>query len=83
LFSPPFIKPTRLLTADDTFYRSMAQASANGNTSLDAQLLALDLTELDASISRREECSETLFKGKVTCRDGYTGEITTEIFPIR
>ena len=44
--SPPFMKPVRTLTADDVFYRSMSVPGAN-NDSRDAQLLALDITELD------------------------------------
>jgi hypothetical protein len=82
LFSPPFIKPVRMRTADDTFYRSMGQAAGGGNaTNRDAELLALDSTELDADISRREEwmCAEASFKGKVVCLDGDTGKLVSEI----
>ena len=54
LFSPPFMKPVRTLTADDVFYRSMGGPGAN-NENRDAELLVLDLLELDNDISRREE----------------------------
>ena len=76
LFSPPFMKPVRTLTADDVFYRSM---TANDNR--DAELLAIDITELDNDISRREEwmCSQALFTGKIVCLDGDTSEIVAEI----
>jgi hypothetical protein len=40
-------------TADDVFYRSMSMPGAN-NDSRDAELLVLDLLELDNDISRRE-----------------------------
>ena len=47
----------------------------------DAELLALDITELDNDISRREEwmVSRVLFDGKVVCLDGDTNEIVAEI----
>jgi hypothetical protein len=46
-----------------------------------AVLLAQDYTELYQAISRREEsmASECLFNGKVTCRDGDSGEIVPEL----
>jgi Phage major capsid protein E len=84
LFSPSHIKVVRTLTADDVFYRSMNGAKSD---SRDAELLALDLTELDNDISRREEwmVSQALFTGKIVCLDGDTNEITAEIdyTPIR
>jgi hypothetical protein len=55
LFSPPFIKPVRLLTADELFYKSAPTPAAGGPENRDALLLARDFTELDALISRREE----------------------------
>ena len=80
LFSPPFMKPVRTLTADDVFYRSMGGPSAN-NENRDAELLVLDLLELDNDISRREEwmVSQALFTGKIVCLDGDTSEIVAEI----
>ena len=65
LFSPAHIKPVRVLTADDVFYRSMSVPGAN-NDNRDAELLAIDITELDNDISRREEwmVSQALFTGK-------------------
>ena len=47
----------------------------------DAQLLVLDLLELDNDISRREEwmVSQVLFTGKIVCLDGDTSEIVAEI----
>ena len=80
LFSPAHIKPVRTLTADDVFYRSMSVPGANTDDR-DAQLLALDLTELDNDISRREEwmVSQALFTGKIVCLDGDTNEIVAEV----
>jgi hypothetical protein len=76
LFSPPFMKPVRTLTADHVFYRSMTS-----NDNRDAELLAIDILELDNDISRREEwmVSRVLFDGKVVCLDGDTNEIVAEI----
>lgn len=83
LFSPPFRRPVRILTADDTFYRNMgAQIGARGNaTNRDAELLALDEQELDAYISRTEEwlVSQVLFTGRVLCLDGDTGKPVAEL----
>ena len=78
LFSPSHIKVVRTLTADDVFYRSMNGAKSDRR---DAELLAIDLTELDNDISRREEwmVSQALFTGKIVCLDGDTNEITAEI----
>jgi hypothetical protein len=80
LFSPPFMKPVRTLTADDVFYRSMGIAGANSDDR-DAQLLVLDIEELDNDISRREEwmVSQLLFAGKIVCLDGDTSEIVAEV----
>ena len=41
----------------------------------------MDYQELDAVIGRREEwmATECLFKGKVVCLDGDTGEVTAEL----
>jgi hypothetical protein len=76
LFSPPFVKPVRLLTADELFYKSAPQPAAGGGRSENrgAELLARDYLELDLLISRREEwmASECLFEGLVTCLDGDT-----------
>ena len=82
LFSPPFIKPNRMLHADDLLRRNVGPiAMARNATNRDAELLVIDRAELDASISRTENwmCSQTLFTGKVQCKDGDTGEITAEI----
>jgi hypothetical protein len=80
LFSPSHIKVVRPLTADDLFYRSMSVPGGN-NDNRDAELLAIDLLELDNDISRREEwmVSQALFTGKIICLDGDTNEITAEI----
>ena len=81
LFSPPFIKPVRNLTADDLFYKSAPRADAGGPENREAELLARDFNELNTLISRREEwmASETLFTGKVKCLDGDTNEIVAEL----
>jgi hypothetical protein len=81
LFSPPFIKPVRLLTADELFYKSAPTPAAGAPENRDALLLARDFTELDSLISRREEwmSSECLFTGKVKCLDGDTSEIVAEL----
>jgi hypothetical protein len=80
LFSPSHIKVVKTLVADDMFYRSMNVPGAN-NENRDASLLAIDLTELDNDISRREEwmVSRVLFDGKVVCLDGDSGEVVAEI----
>ncbi len=80
LFSPSHIKLVRTLTADDVFYRSMSVPGANTDNR-DAELLTLDLDELDNDISRREEwmVSQALFVGKIVCLDGDTNEIVAEI----
>ena len=80
LFSPPFQKPVRTLTAADLFYRSMSVPGAN-NDNRDAELLAIDITELDNDISRREEwmVSQALFTGKIICLDGDSSEVVAEI----
>ena len=82
LFSPPFIKPNRMLHADDLLRRNLGGNRGNGNaTNRDAELLVIDQQELDASISRTENwmCSQVLFSGKVQCRDGDTQEIVAEL----
>ena len=43
------MKPVRTLTADDVFYRSMSVPGANSDDR-DAQLLVLDIEELDNDI---------------------------------
>ncbi len=74
------MKPVRTLTADDLFYRSMSVPGANSDNR-DAELLALDIIELDNDISPREEwmVSRVLFDGKIVCLDGDTNEIVAEI----
>ena len=82
LFSPPFIKPNRMLHADDLLRRNTGGNRNGGNaTNRDAELLVIDEQELDASISRTEnwQCSQVLFTGKVKCLDGDTQEIVAEI----
>ena len=54
LFSPPFIKPIRNLTADELYYKTAVPA-ANAAVNRDAELMLLDYQELDAAIGRREE----------------------------
>ena len=67
LFSPPFVKPNRMLHADDLRRRNIGGNRNNGDaTNRDAQLLVLDEQEFNASISRTEKwmCSQVLFSGK-------------------
>ncbi len=80
LFSPPFMKPVRTLTAYDVFYRSMVVPGSNTDDR-DAQPLVLDIEKLDNDISRREEwmVSQDLFTGKIVCLDGDTSEIVAEV----
>lgn len=80
LFSPPFIKPIRNLTADELYYKTAIQA-ANATGDRDAELMLLDYQELDAMIGRREEwmASQCLFTGKVVCLDGDTSEVVAEL----
>ena len=75
LFAPPFLKPNRMLHADDVLRRSGNRANGSA-TNRDAELLVIDTQELDASISRTENwmCSQVLFSGKVVCRDGDSQE---------
>jgi hypothetical protein len=77
LFSPPFQKPMRILSSDELYNR---HGDRNASTR-DAELLTVDYEELDNAISRTENwmCSECLFAGKVTAKDGDTGEIVAEI----
>jgi hypothetical protein len=82
LFSPPFVKPNRMLHADDLLRRNIGGNRNNGNaTNRDAELLVIDEQELDASISRTENwmCSQVLFSGKVLCLDGDTNKPVAEI----
>jgi hypothetical protein len=80
LFSPPFVKPNRMLHADDLLRRNIGGGNSNA-TNRDVDLLVIDEQELDASISRTENwmCSQVLFSGKVLCLDGDTGKPTAEI----
>jgi hypothetical protein len=80
IFSPPFIKPVRNLTADEAFFKSPTQ-SANARTNRDAELLVRDFTELDQLISRREEwmAAQCVFTGSIRCLDGDSGKITAEL----
>jgi hypothetical protein len=75
MFSPPFLKPNRMLHADDLLQRGVGTPSSTA-TNRDAELLVLDQQELDASTSRTENwmCSQTLFTGKVSCYDYDSGE---------
>jgi hypothetical protein len=81
LFAPPFLKPNRMLHADDLLRRNIGGSRNGDTTNRDAELLVIDTQELDASISRTENwmCSQVLFSGKVQCKDGDTGEIVAEI----
>ena len=81
LFSPPFVKPNRMLHADDLLRRNIGGNRNGGATNRDVELLVIDQQELDASISRTENwmCSQVLFSGKVQCKDGDTGEIVAEV----
>ena len=72
-FSPPHIKPIRNLTSDDLFYKSAAAANAGGGDR-NAELLLSIFKSWIKRLGGREEwmCSEAIFKGTVTCRDGDT-----------
>ena len=61
-------------------YRSMSVARGNTDKR-DAELLAIDVTELDNDISRREEwmVSQCIFTGKIVCLDGDTSEVVAEV----
>jgi Phage major capsid protein E len=79
LFEPAFIRPVRLLTADQLLNR---RAGNNVNArSTDVELLAQDTLELDNMISRTEEamCANCLFLGRVKCVDGDTNELVAEL----
>ena len=80
LFSPARLAPVRILSADDVFYRSMSVPGGNTD-SRDAELLAIDITELDNDISRREEwlVSQCIFNGKIVCLDSDSSEIVAEV----
>lgn len=66
---PGKIAPERVITIDDISTRSMGETiySAKTPQKRAQELLATDLTELDETISRREEwmCRETLINGKI------------------
>jgi hypothetical protein len=81
LFAPPFVKPNRMLHADDLLTKNIGGGRNANATDRDAQMLVLDQQELDNSISRTENwmCSQLLFSGVVKCLDGDTGEIVAEI----
>jgi Phage major capsid protein E len=76
LFEPPFMRPTRFLTADQLLNRRTGNASTT-----DAELLASDTMELDNMITRSEESmvANCLFTGKIKCLDGDTNEIVAEL----
>jgi Phage major capsid protein E len=79
LFEPAFLRPTRLLTADQLLNRR-GGGNVNASTT-DADLLAQDSLELDNMITRSEESmvANCLFTGKIKCLDGDTGEIVAEL----
>ena len=81
LFSPPFIKPVRLLTADELFYKSRAAARSGRAREPRRPPARARLHRARSLISRREEwmASECLFTGKVKCLDGDTQEIVAEL----
>ncbi|WP_106494893.1 major capsid protein [Lentibacillus sp. Marseille-P4043] len=68
-FKPAMVKPQRIITGDDINKRSMGENfySAKSPDERAAELLARDLSDLDESITRREEwmAAQILFTGKV------------------
>jgi hypothetical protein len=83
-WSPPFLKPVRPLTSDDMFFRTMgtsAWEAVEPATAKEAEMLAFDMTDLDARISRTEEwmCAQLLFTGSITAVDGDSGLPVAEI----
>lgn len=69
-YSPPKIAPQRPITVDDLVIRGMGESLISDKTpaSRQAELLGKDLSEMDETISRREEwmTRELLFGGKIT-----------------
>jgi hypothetical protein len=71
VFSPPHVKPVRVLTADDMFNRLPGALEVTP----DAQMLVDDIADLDRRITRTEEwmCSQVLFTGRCEIEDWDTG----------
>jgi major capsid protein E len=77
VFSPPWIRPTRMLSADDTFRKGAGTQGAD----YAARSLVTDTEELDGLISRREEwlASQVIFTGGFIAVDGDTNEPISEL----
>jgi hypothetical protein len=69
LFSPPFIKPVRLLTADELFYKSAPAAARE----------RLHRARRADLATRGVDGERVPFTGKVKCLDGDSGEIVAEL----
>ena len=72
-FTTPKIAPERVLTKDDISVRAMGENVYSQRTPAEREdeLLAKDLTDLEAAIARRKEwmCRQILFEGKVDVTD--------------
>lgn len=79
-YKTPRIAPVRILTKDDLSTRLMGENVYSRTTPEEraAQILGKDLSELDETISRREEwmCREIITTGKVTMK-GYVDDTTS------
>jgi hypothetical protein len=74
LFEPGLIRPVRVLSADDTYYRQPGEpptVNRAQGVDRDAALLVQDSNDLDAEVARTEEwmCAQCLFQGIITCED--------------
>lgn len=76
-FTTPKIAPERVLTKDDISVRAMGENVYSQRTPAEREdeLLAKDLTDLEAAIARRKEwlCRQILFEGKVDVTDPDEG----------
>ena len=79
-YKTPRIAPVRILTKDDLATRLMGENVYSRTTPEEraAQILGKDLSELDETISRREEwmCREIITTGKVTMK-GFADDTTS------
>jgi hypothetical protein len=71
-YTPPFIKPKRVTTAEDVLKRRPGEGiyGAKSPDERAREILSRDLIELDDMITRREEwmAAQALFAGKVVCK---------------
>lgn len=76
-FKTPKIAPERVLTKDDISVRAMGENIYSQRTPAEREdeLLAKDMTDLEAAIARRKEwmCRQILFEGKVDVTDPDEG----------